>query len=273
MRKLYYSHKGLCYVYPCSEYPEWNNDGSEVLLFPQICWLVKEYAPEGRICCIGDIDVSYLQDRFLFTPKSHLIPEGDMGSGHADWVVVQDRIVLVFEMTRVDASAHNGKGSALKKIIGSLARNGNLDIESIKVAVEDEEFTVFNLAKSLYEGAIKKAGKIGGYDRALEDYFRHSQQWDALVDVKKPREHWLVVEDNSLDTGLDYLGKMLAFLLEAIPGLDGIIFLLNSEPWKMVQHPGQMLIVRNDAQAIATLQDKGIELVEEERQLKGDEEQ
>ncbi|WP_165046300.1 hypothetical protein [Adlercreutzia sp. ZJ138] len=227
------------------------NEYLEYVWLTNVIRKIRDGLPKTNSRMIGSIDATYLDERFLGKEHYWLIKEGNMGSGSPDFALVREHKVIIVDCFQVDASEprnRNGKhnGTELQCLIGR-KRSGEPKISSseLKCAVEEStlEFQTVWLACNLATKLSDKIERLGEYEKVVR---AHILENGCAEDLDKDYEFWLLVEDISPCSELEWLAPQLAAFLEENTALEGLIVTHVRMPGVLSDSIYDTCIIRND---------------------------
>lgn len=230
---------------------------TEGFLYCQFIALLKE-ASESELrdhpCLVGKLSSSEMNRRFgNFNPQ--ITGEGKESS--ADYIIVNDNIVTMFNHFSIDASKpiyKKGviKGTEYQRTIGA---NKDKPVNEIAKEAVKLEYSVKYWIDNLIHAYRKHEKKIENYYKNADKYFEESSNSNSSIDIKKTREMWFFIDDrtpNSYDTPKE-LFYALANLLEENRNVNGVFYIRNGNPTDIPRDYHSCLIIHNDELAIKGL--------------------
>ena len=175
-------------------------NGGEYKRFLYVIGVLNDSIRAGRkedvpFCYWGDHQKD-VENRFGGKDSFFLIREQEKIAGFPDFVLVREEMTLVCDHFSIDGSKQLGTkkgtsaGTEFQRLTGSISpkqieqhlRKGTIDFR--------EEYLAGNLRRMLSQ----KANRFITYDNALDQYFRDGSE---IYDMLKPRETWLLIEDQT----------------------------------------------------------------------------
>lgn len=237
------------------------NNGKEYeLLLRTIAEIGAAYIHPGSPtpCVFGSVDKDYLKHRFLFQGKM-LIGEKPP-EGFPDCAIVTDQVIMIFDHFKIDASGAiisnrtgENRGTLYQRFLGKwLSNEKDVDLNALEKGLVEKgiRFSPNNLISSLRSSFTRKAKKIQRYREAICQHISKTAPAHlAAIDLAKPREIWLLIEDISPTTNFKLIAGELADLLQNYPAVAGIVYVHNPLATVLPLTAKSVALVKNDSDA------------------------